>query len=62
MWCHSGGPISLIRLAGNPIGDQQLVSLVQLTDLKRLDLGATQVSASGVQGLRKALPGAEIRP
>jgi hypothetical protein len=50
-----------LRLAGNPIGDQQLVHLMELTDLKRLDLGTTQVSASGVQGLRRALPGADIR-
>jgi hypothetical protein len=50
----------LISLRGTEVTDAGLRHLRNLVGLESLDLNGTAVTSSGVSGLRRALPNAEI--
>jgi len=49
-----------LNLAGTQVTDATLEALVQHTGMRELNLSGTQVSAAGVEKLRKALPGCRV--
>jgi hypothetical protein len=49
-----------LSLAGSGLGDDGLKHLAGLTNLESLDLRKTQVSATGIETLQKALPNCKI--
>jgi len=54
-------PSSTLRLNGWPITDASIVHLKKLTHLKGLSLRGTEISATGIAELQKALPDCEIQ-
>jgi len=53
--------VNQVDLTISAVGDAGLVELSGLTQLQELYLGGTQVSAAGVDELRKTLPSATIQ-